>query len=202
MGKLTSIVSGLNALAIFFCFPETHYIRETSTIRESTDEENVGSTAQDVKVLAPDSHCDTSARPKKTFVQQLKPWSTINPTSSYFNLFFRPWFLVVYPAVAYATLNLSSGIAWVLAVLNTNASIFQSPPYNMSPGINSLINIPAFIGVTLGSYYAGAFTDRYAEWRARRSDGIFEPETRLVALVLPFFVVPAGIIMFVPWICL
>lgn len=65
----------------------------------------------------------------------------------------------------------------------------------MSPAINGLINIPGLIGNLLGSYCGGALTDKFAEWSARRNNGIFEPEARLTALIIPFFIVPAGILM-------
>ena len=85
--------------------------------------------------------------------------------------------------------------AWALGVLSTNASIFQSPPYNMSPGINSLINLCQLIGVLIGACSGGAFTDYYSQWRARKNNGVFEPETRLVPLIIPFFIVPIGLLM-------
>jgi MFS family permease len=66
----------------------------------------------------------------------------------------------------------------------------------MSPGINSLIKVPGLIGSLLGSLYSGLLTDRYAQWCARKHNGNFEPETCLVALVLPFFFVPIGLLMF------
>jgi hypothetical protein len=65
----------------------------------------------------------------------------------------------------------------------------------MSPGINSLINIPATIGIIIGAYCGGGLTDKFVEWRARKNNGVFEPETRLIALVLPFFLVPVGLLM-------
>jgi MFS family permease len=140
----------------------------------------------------------TSEIPKKSFLQELKPWSSIHPEASFISLLLRPWPLVVYPAVIYSFATFSSTQAWAICLLNTHASIFQRPPYNMTPGINSLIYISTIVGITLGSYCGGALTDRIAEYFSRRNKGVFEPESRLVALVLPFFIVPAGILMYVP----
>jgi hypothetical protein len=66
----------------------------------------------------------------------------------------------------------------------------------MTPGINSLIYIPSIIGILLGRYLGGAFTDGLAEWSARRKKGFFEPEARLVTMIIPFFVVPVGLLMY------
>ena len=53
----------------------------------------------------------------------------------------------------------------------------------MTAGINSLIDIPTIIGTAFGVYFGGAFTDRLAEWFARKNKGVFEPETRLIAMI-------------------
>lgn len=92
-------------------------------------------------------------------------------------------------------MTFASTLGFLIAALTTCASVFQSPPYNFTPAINGLINIPSFIGNLLGSYVGGGLTDRIAERQARKNNGIFEPETRLVALVIPFFLVPAGLLM-------
>lgn len=103
--------------------------------------------------------------------------------------------MVVYPAAVFGFLTYASGVGWILCATNTNASVFQHPPYNMTPAINGLIGIAGFIGIALGAYCGGGLTDKFAEWRARKNNGVFEPETRLAALVIPFFVVPFGLLM-------
>ena len=133
---------------------------------------------------------------KKSFVQELNPWSGITPGANFIRLLLRPIPLVLYPAIAFSILSLSSTVAWVICGINTYASIFQAPPYLMSPGISSLINVSGAIGSVLGAFIGGGFTDLLAEWQARRNGGIFEPEARLVALIVPFFVVPAGLLMY------
>ena len=101
----------------------------------------------------------------------------------------------MYPATIYAIFAFASSIGFLVAVLSTQGVIFQSPPYNMTPAINGLINIPSLIGTFLGAYCGGGLTDRIAEWQARRNNGIFEPEARLVALIIPLFITPAGLLM-------
>lgn len=104
--------------------------------------------------------------------------------------------MILYPATMFGFLSYSAALAWLLCVVNTNASIFQAPPYNFSPGINGLINIPGTIGVLAGSFCGGVLTDKFAEWMARRNNGVYEPETRLMTLIIPFFVVPIGLLMY------
>ena len=59
-----------------------------------------------------------------------------------------------------------------------------------------LINISGLIGTVLGAYIGGALTDKVAEWKARKNNGIYEPEFRLLILIIPFFVLPFGLLMY------
>lgn len=202
MGKVTVIVAGINAIAIFLFFAETRYFRnynennaigvglqgETISIPVPDDEKDVGTS---VTTTSPPA----SQHSKKTFLQELKPWSHIHPDTSYLSFIIRPWPLLVYPPVLYSFLSFSAVISWSICLLDTHASIFQAPPYNFTPGINSLIYIPMIIGTVFGTYFGGAFTDRLAEWFARKNNGVFEPEIRLIAMIFPFFIVPMGLLM-------
>jgi hypothetical protein len=146
-------VAGITAVSIFLFFPETRYLRtygkgldrvsDTESIEtpRPVDEKNVALQS------SPASH--TSEIPKKSFLQELKPWSSIHPDSSFIGLLLRPWPLIVYPAVIYSFATFSSTQAWAICLLNTHASIFQRPPYNMSPGINSSYLYP-LLGLRLG----------------------------------------------------
>jgi hypothetical protein len=177
-------------LSIFIFFPETQYFRRDRITEVGSFqgiEEKVGSISEIVEVSSPS---------KKTFLEELKPWSPINRQTNLLELFLRPWPMILYPATMFGFLSYSAALAWLLCVVNTNASIFQAPPYNFKPGINGLINIPGAIGVLAGSFCGGALTDKIAEWVARRNGGVYEPETRLLTLVVPFFVVPIGLLMY------
>jgi hypothetical protein len=196
--QLTSIFAGINAVALFFFFPETQYFRnKPNRVQSTTDnsKENAVVTAQETDSTSSAQASESSMKPKKSFFQELKLWSPLNPDVSYISLFLRPWPLVIYPAVIYSFLTFSAVLGWGICVLNVGASIFQVPPYNMSPGIQSLINIPAIIGVGLGTYCGGALTDKFAEWMSRRNNGVYEPENRLVMMILPLFICPAGVLM-------
>jgi hypothetical protein len=174
---------------MFFLFPETTYYRN-----------NIAADSQDnseIKEPVTETTAEVAAARKIPYVQQLKPWSPINPHDSYISLFLRPWPLVIYPAVIFSSLIFSTTLAWIVCVVNTNGVVFQGPLYKMSQGISSLINVPAIIGIMLGSYVGGALTDTIAKMWAKKNNGIFEPEFRLIALVFPFFIVPTGLLMYI-----
>jgi hypothetical protein len=201
---LTGILAGINALAIVFFFPETQYYRKynVATITEASLTHE--SAQNDAKETSSASGSDTeiapqfTSPPKKTFLQELSPRPHLNPNFSYIHLFLRPWPTVLYPATIFAFITFSTSLAWFICMLNTSAAVFQAPPYSMSTGINGLINISSIIGIAVFCYTGGALTDKIAEWAARRNNGVYEPEARLLALVFPFVFIPVGLIMYIP----
>jgi hypothetical protein len=46
-----------------------------------------------------------------------------------------------------------------------------------------------------GAAIGGYLTDVYSKWRARRNDGVFEPEYRLPLLIFPGVLVPVGTLL-------
>src|SRR5436190_9896693 len=114
--QLGAIVVGLNAVAIILLFPETAYSRNyvTGTEPIDTTPENTEkkSEVQEVQVVTSDptrlSPDPMTQQRRKSYLQELKPWSGINRNASLFNLMLRPWPLVVYPVVIYALLIYSA----------------------------------------------------------------------------------------------
>jgi len=205
------VVTGVNLLWIFFFFPETLYVRNydtglsfinVSALARVTTEEETGSAtlkAQETEKVRTETALCSKLKKSESFLQQLqlKPWSPINPSNTnLLLLFFRPWPMILYPTLIFSFISFATVLGWPICVINTNASIYQLPPYNMSPGINNLINLPSFIGSVVGAYVGGAFSDWLAERSARRNNGIFEPESRLTALIPSFFIVPIGLLMY------
>ena len=180
-------------MAFFLFFPEPQFSRDKkyqpSSNTSATPQEQSDTPSDEVQSDEP------VATRKKTFLEELKPFSKIDPDKNYLFLLLKPLPLVVYPATVFGFLVFASSLGFFLAALSVNPSVFQAPPYNMSPAINGLINIPSLIGHIAGSISGGYLTDKTAEWHARKNNGIFEPEARLVALIIPLIITPAGLLM-------
>ncbi len=192
--EVGAIFAGVNAMAFFLFFPEPQFSRD----KKYQPSSNTSATPQE-KSDAPSDEVQSDepvATRKKTFLQELKPFSKIDRNDeNYLFLLLKPLPLVVYPATVFGFLVFASSLGFFLAALSVNPSVFQAPPYNMSPAINGLINIPSLIGHIAGSISGGYLTDKTAEWHARKNNGIFEPEARLVALIIPLIITPAGLLM-------
>ena len=195
--QVGAIASGVCALAFFFFFPETQFKRSTpasaSIAGAGPDKDSTDSPSYEVPADEPSTGLTGT---KKTFVQQLNPFNPIDKDKNLLLLFLKPLPLFAYPAVFYGSVAFGTSLAFFLAGLTVTPSVYQAPPYNFSPAINGLINIPSFIGHFLGAFAGGWLTDRIAEMQARKNNGIFEPEYRLMALLLPLFIYPAGCLMY------
>ena len=113
-----------------------------------------------------------------------------------FELFLRPWPLIVYPEVIFSTLATAFALAWVVGINILNSFVLQAPPYSWSPAVNGLINIPGLLGNICGALVGGPLVDWYSDWRARKNNGVFQPESRLTLLIFPAVMVPAGCLAF------
>ncbi|KAK8049636.1 hypothetical protein PG994_011366 [Apiospora phragmitis] len=114
--------------------------------------------------------------PKKTYRQEIALWTGVTPNTTLFKSFVRPLPLIVYPCVVYA--------------------LPGAPPYSWSPLVSGLINIAGFLGNVCGAYAGGWLVDVWSDWRARKNQGVFEPESRLALLVLPTLITGAGCLVF------
>jgi len=63
--------------------------------------------------------------------------------------------MIFYPGVIYAFLCYSISLVIVVAVNILNPFVLQAPPYNWSPQINGLINIPGLLGNVFGAWAGG-----------------------------------------------
>ncbi|KAE9972770.1 hypothetical protein EG328_004817 [Venturia inaequalis] len=209
------IFTSINFIAVLLFVPETQYNRdiskslgsETSAGSVQTSDPNLASSSELVKVekspggkeaeVASQTDAHPALQiPKKTWLQEMSLWNELPKDTNLWEMFIRPLPLIVYPAVMFSFLTYAVSLAWVVAINILNSFILQAPPYNWKPSINGLINIPALLGNLLGSVTGGWLVDKYSDWRARKNNGVFKPESRLVLLIIPALIVPAGCILF------
>ncbi|KAJ9614977.1 hypothetical protein H2200_001051 [Cladophialophora chaetospira] len=197
------IVQGLNLVGIFLFVHESRFDRRTQSSAplehgvqsEETEGAEKYAGAQTVERVPTVMNSSIGANTKRSFVKNLSLWSGTSD-QSILSHSLRPWLLSVYPAVFWGTTIYALCLAWQIGSGTLTSFIFQLPPYNFSPGVNGLINIPAFVGNLLGSITGGYVTDVYVQYWARKHEGKFSPEARLVLLVVPAVIVPTGLLMF------
>ncbi|KAK6458913.1 putative ion transporter [Scheffersomyces xylosifermentans] len=135
--------------------------------------------------------------PKKTLMQRRKILSTDgNDPRSWFTIFYRPFFLVSFPAVIWGGIIYGSQMMWLSFLGTTQAVIYSAPPYLFSPPSVGLTNLGAFIGSLVGMFYGGQFVDYLSVYLAKRNNGISEPEHRLWAMIIPTIFNAAGLLAY------
>ncbi|KAH7405907.1 major facilitator superfamily domain-containing protein [Phaeosphaeria sp. MPI-PUGE-AT-0046c] len=189
------ILTAINFLCVVLFVPETRYQR----LENSTGDDQIVTKTRDKEV-----HTKSVRRPseesieqlsRNTYIQELSLWSGL-PDTNLFKMFLRPFPMIVYPAVIYSFLCYSISLVIVVAVNILNPFVLQAPPYNWSPQINGLINIPGLLGNLFGAWAGGDLVDMWCKRRTKSNLGIFEPESRLHLLIIPFLLTSCGCVLF------
>ncbi|KAF2502935.1 MFS general substrate transporter [Lophium mytilinum] len=202
------IFTGINFLFVLFFVPETRYDRTSEpSLSANSSSQSISSASEEAidteKATEPRTKeypgsppSGLSPVPKKTFTQEISLWSGVPSDTNILKMFLRPFPMIAYPAVIFAFLGYAVSLAWVVSVNILNPFVLEAPPYNWKPQINGLVNIPGLIGNIFGAYAGGWLVDKFCDWRTKRNHGVFEPESRLYLLIIPFLITPAGCLLF------
>ncbi|KAL4899581.1 hypothetical protein BDW74DRAFT_188977 [Aspergillus multicolor] len=104
--------------------------------------------------------------------------------------------LVSFPAVTFTAFVWGCFLSWFSIIATTQSSYLALPPYKYNSSQIGLFNLPPFIGGVIGGILSGPVNDGYVLWRAKRNNGIFEPETRLHAGLPAILATPVGLLVF------
>ncbi|KAK3637536.1 hypothetical protein LTR56_013539 [Elasticomyces elasticus] len=83
-----------------------------------------------------------------------------------------------------------------IALGTTYGTVLSSPPYNWSQNSVSYINAGQIVVSVIALPLLGNGSDWLIRWRARRNDGVHEPEVRLIPLVLPIIIGVASAVLY------
>ncbi|KAK4899961.1 hypothetical protein LTR27_002723 [Elasticomyces elasticus] len=83
-----------------------------------------------------------------------------------------------------------------IALGTTYGTVLSSPPYNWSQNSVSYINAGQIVVSVIALPLLGNGSDWLIRWRARRNDGVHEPEVRLIPLVLPIILGVASAVLY------
>ncbi|OAX82448.1 hypothetical protein ACJ72_03195, partial [Emergomyces africanus] len=153
--------------AIFFVVPETaDLLSKPGQVNEKLNTAHGGINAS-----------------KRPYRKELKVFNGRISNKSFWALVVKPLPLVLFPAVVFSTFIYGSFLTWlvVFSVLSTN--IFTSPQYGLTPSQIGLTNLPLFGVCLVGTPLAGAIADWLVCFMARRNNGIYEPEFRLLLMI-------------------
>lgn len=110
-------------------------------------------------------------------------------------LLYRPIWLLRFPVIFWSGFQYGAFLVWY-NVLNATASmILSAPPYNFKASMVGLSYIGPLVGVSFAAIYSGWFGNKFLLWKAKRSEGVREPEHRLWLLLICVIFVPSSLIL-------
>lgn len=122
--------------------------------------------------------------PPQPWAKTLKPWNGRLNKTSWWHAAIRPGILYTYPSVLWSALVYSLSVGWLIVLSESVSEIYANrESYNFTSLQIGLVYMSPFIGGILGTAVAGKFSDVVVRYMARRNDGIYEPEYRLVMAI-------------------
>lgn len=180
----------LNAISILVSMPETKYTGNRPSIMAPTEEgKKETMTLHDEKDLDEPIMSVESQVQKKGVIKEMAFWSKPDPTISLTKCFLRPFILLTYPTVIWASFVYGLSLGWNVILGAVVAQLF-APQYGFDSQAQGLVFLSPFIGSLIGTWLCGPLSDKIATYYTKRNDGIREPEMRLptciIAAVLTF----------------
>ena len=115
---------------------------------------------------------------------------------TFWMLVIKPIRLIVYPAVLFSTVVYGSFGTWLISISLLSSSIFAKPPYSLTPAAIGLTHLPLLAVSLISTPISGWLVDKCAKSMARRNNGVFEPEFRLVPMALAVLFTSVGFLGF------
>ncbi|KAK0376111.1 hypothetical protein CLIM01_06531 [Colletotrichum limetticola] len=146
-------------------------------------------------VQTPPSHVPTMT--KKSYLDKLKMFrkQDINHHASLVEMVIRPFLYFQIPSIVFAGFMYGAVVCYFNVLNGTASLILSSSPYNFRSSIVGLSYISCLIGVGIGTVYSGLFGDKFVIWKARRNNGIMEPEFRLWLFTALLICIPGALLL-------
>ena len=122
--------------------------------------------------------------PKKTYAQKLKIFQGRISHAGFWLTAFKPIPLITFPAVIYSAFTYSFYAAGLTLIALLQDTIFSAAPYNLTSSQIGLTNLPLFAVGLVGTLTSGYCADFVVQFMTKHNNGVYEPEFRLVLMVV------------------
>jgi MFS family permease len=200
-------IIGVNLVCAFFLLPETSFAGEWERNDSSVDDleqkqKNVPSTGH-----AEDTNSGPDYELSQSKLQLWKdrcfflPWKMSDitrPKNARFgivSLLIAPFPMLLIPSVLITALLYGLTIACTVIIAILIANILGPPPHLWSPQSIGFLFISSLIGMIIGFPVGGLVADKLTQRQTRRSNGHYNPRSRLPLIILGSLISPIGLIV-------
>ncbi|KAF2447159.1 MFS general substrate transporter [Karstenula rhodostoma CBS 690.94] len=203
--------TAIETILLVFLVPETAYIRDRRYEIDELAVDNLSELAAvehrhagggkekgpDNEMFRVETTTSTSPafRPKKTFVQELSVFNGTFSDDNLFQLLIAPFAVCANLAILWIVIVTGGLTAFFVAQSYDMAQIFMAPPYLLSAAGVGYLSLGPFIGGLLGALFLGGTLDPLIKWCAKKNNGIYEPEYRLLGMI-PGLLTGVGLVVF------
>jgi MFS family permease len=189
---ICAIMYGVWIIVLFFFCPETAYRRPSSFDVDLGTEDKITQAIDDSKAEASNvEDIETNAsstdivEAKHSYWHDLKIFHGRVCDDSFFKVLARPIMMFIFPQVIFSFVAYGLTSSWLIVVGSMLAELFMAPPYNFSVSGVGLVSISPLIGAIIGAFISGPAADMIITYMSRKNGGVYEPEFRLVIIIVP-----------------
>lgn len=139
------------------------------------------------------SQPESSQIPRGRFAPSLMPFNGRKTDENFLKLILRPFPLFFHPAVFWGCLIQGTLIGWTVFIGVVLAAVFMAPPLWFTEEETGYMYTGPFIGAVLGFVLSGLLTDWITKIMIRKNKGVYEPEFRIVLVVVQLIVGGVGL---------
>ncbi|KAF7585065.1 putative uncharacterized MFS-type transporter [Clavispora lusitaniae] len=180
-------------LLLEICFLRESYYDRSSTITSTEGWDSSTNTSEKVhaKVISE----EVTPTGNASFLSKMKFMKPMYQKNTLFEVGIAPFRTLRYPAVVWVAVGYGIQMCWLSLTSLTVSQFFAAPPYLFSTAALGNVNYAGIVGSVAGPIYVG-FSDKYCIWRAKRNNGISEPEFRLDLMWLPLILNTLGLLLY------
>ncbi|KAK8207430.1 major facilitator superfamily domain-containing protein [Phyllosticta capitalensis] len=189
-------IAALQGILSIFFVPESRYSRPLSAYQGESSGVQYGSGNREEADKAAWTPVTKATRPELDFVN-FEPRTVYSDMRLFVGKadWMEAWYTLksmvqclCFPNVMWAFCLNGLTIGVNVAIGTTYGAVIEAPPYNWSSDSASYVNAGQIVTALVALPLLGTGSDKIIKWRARKNDGIHEPENRLLPLVLPILV--------------
>jgi len=205
---ICACIFGVWTLVLFFFCPETAYRRDALLNTDLGTDDKATELVHERKSLEAeqpqihtieqaetatsarqnqDSGLDTSEE-RNSYWFELRIFHGRVCDDPFWKVLCRPLMMLIFPQVLFSFFAYGLTTSWLIVVGSVLAQIFTAPPYNFSISGVGLVAVSPLIGSIIGAFTSGPIADWVVKFMSRRNGGIYEPEFRLLLIIITLIV--------------